>query len=79
METNNDLFETQKLLLINNLKEIQQLQNSIEKFKLENKDQFIDFILGIIEVIDTYEKAEESIIERELNKDENSSLIALIV
>lgn len=75
MKTENDIFETQKLLLINNLKEIQQLNNSVEKCKLENTDQFMDFILGIIEVIDTYEKAEESIIERELNKDENSKFI----
>ena len=75
MKTKNDLFETQKLLLVNNLKEIQQLNNSVEKCKLENTDQLMDFILGIIEVIDTYEKAEESIIERELNKDENSKFI----
>jgi len=75
MKTKNDLFEIQKLLLVNNLKEIKRLKNSVEKCKLENTDQFMDFILGIIEVIDTYEIAEELIVERELNKDENSKFI----
>lgn len=75
METKKDLFETQKLLLVNNLKEIQQLKKLLEKCKLANKDQFMDFVLGIIEVIDTYEKAEELIIERGLNKDKNSKFI----
>ena len=75
MKTKNDLFEIQKLLLVNNLKEIKRLNNSVEKCKLENTDQFMDFILGIIEVIDTYEIAEELIVERELNKDENSKFI----
>jgi len=75
MKTKNNIFEIQKLLLVNNLKEIKRLKNSLEKCKLEHTDQFVDFILGIIEVIDTYEKAEESIIERELNKDKNSKFI----
>jgi len=74
MKTKNDLFEMQKLL-INNLKEIIKLKNSVKNCKEENTDQFMDFILGIIEVIDTYEKAIELIVERELNKDENSKFI----
>ena len=75
MKTKKDLFESLKLLLVNNLKEIKQLKNSVEKCKDKNNDQFMDFVLGIIEVMDTYERAEELIIERGLNKDKNSKFI----
>ena len=72
---NKDIFENQRLLLIDHLKEIQHLQNSIEKNKLEKIDQFTEMILGIIEVIDTYEKADEAITERNLDKDDNSKFV----
>ena len=69
------LFSDQKAELTVNLKNIQQLHNLTEKYKLEKQDQFLDLIIGIIEVIDTFEKSEEAIIERNLNTHENSQKI----
>jgi len=69
------LFSDQKAELTDNLKNIQQLHNLTEKYKLEIQDQFLDLIIGIIEVIDTFEKSEEAINERNLNADENSQKI----
>jgi molecular chaperone GrpE len=69
------LFSDQKAELTDNLKNIQQLHNLTEKYKLEKQDQFLDLIIGIIEVIDTFEKSEEAINERNLNADENSQKI----
>jgi molecular chaperone GrpE (heat shock protein) len=69
------LFSDQKAELTDNLKNIQQLHNLSEKYKLEKQDQFLELIIGIIEVIDTFEKSEEAINERNLNADENSQKI----
>jgi len=69
------LINDQKSELTDNLRNIQQLRNITEEYKLEKQDQFTDLILGIIEVIDTFEKAEESINERNLNTDDNSQRI----
>ena len=69
------LFSDQKAELTDNLKNIQQLHNLTEKYKLEKQDQFLDLIIGIIEVIDTFEKSEEAINERNLNADEDSQKI----
>ena len=69
------LFSDQKAELTDNLKKIQQLHNLTEKYKLEKRDQFRDLIIGIIEVIDTFEKSEKVIIEKNLNTDENTQKI----
>ncbi len=61
--------------LTDQLTENQNLRNLVEKLKIEKKDQFIYLILGIIEVIDTFESAERSIKEKKLNKDEDSQKI----
>lgn len=71
----NKLLDRQKVELTFNLKKIQKLQNLTEKFKLEKKDLFMQLILGIIEVIDTFERAEEAINEQNLNTDDNSQKI----
>jgi len=70
-----ELINDQKAELTENLKRIQHLHNLTEKYKLEKQDQFHDLIIGIIEVIDTFEKSEEAINERKLNTEENSQRI----
>lgn len=69
------LFSDQKAVLTDNLKNIQQLHNLTEKYKLEKQDQFLDLITGIIKVIDTFENSEKAINERNLNIDDNTQKI----
>ena len=69
------LISDQKAELTDNLKTIQQLHNLTDKYKVEKQDQFLNLILGIIEVIDTFENAEKAINERNLNTDDNSQRI----
>ncbi len=75
MDKKNRIFDDQKTELISHLKEIQRLQNLVEKTKLDKQDQFEELILGVIDVIDTYEQAENTISERNLNDSDNSKLI----
>jgi len=69
------LFSDQKAELTDNLKTILELKNSEDRCETEKKDQFNKLIIGIIEVIDTFENAEEGINERNLNTDDNSQRI----
>lgn len=75
MDRFKDLVKSQEDELTTRLQEIQQLRNLAERCEIEKKDQFREFVLGIIEVIDTFEKAEEAIKERNLNSTEESSKI----
>ena len=50
------------------LREIVSLKNNIDELENEKKDQFKKLILGIIDVIDSFERAEEGLIEKQLNK-----------
>ena len=75
MKTSINPFASLHILLKNKLKEIQKLKNLVEKKELENKDQFRNMILGIIEVVDTHENAKGSIFERNLDKENNSAFI----
>src|SRR5690554_2681133 len=70
-----NLLSEQELVLTANLKEIQQLNNLVEKTNLEKKDEFLSLIIGIIEVIDTFEKSEEAISERGLNNSDETQKI----
>lgn len=70
-----NLLNEQKADLTNNLIEIQQLKNQLEKNQQEKKDEFLSLITGIIEVIDTFEKSEEAIIERNLNTTDDTQKI----
>ena len=69
------LIIDQKAELTVNLKTIKQSRILAEKYKLEKQDQFLDLVIGIIEVIDTFEKSQDAINERNLNKDDNSQRI----
>jgi len=50
------------------LREIVSLKNNIDELENEKKDQFKKLILGIIDVIDSFERAEEGLIEKQLRK-----------
>jgi len=52
------------------LQEIVALKNNIDELEIEKKDQFKKLILGIIDVVDSFERAEEGLIEKQLNKTE---------
>jgi len=76
MNKNLDVLEGQQIVeLTEKLTEIQNLKNSVEKMQLEKKDLFHALILGIIEVIDTYENAERYIKEKELDGQQDSKKI----
>lgn len=66
------IYDELNALQKSNLSQIKELKNKIERIELDKHDQFIDLVNGIIDVIDTFEKAEEVIIEKELNKSEES-------
>jgi molecular chaperone GrpE (heat shock protein) len=54
------------------LSEIVDLNNKLIKLNEEKNNLFSELILDIIEVIDTYEKAEEILIERGFDKNDES-------
>jgi len=66
------IYDELNALQKSNLSQIKELKNKIERIELDKHDQFLDLVNGIIDVIDTFEKAEEVIIEKELNKSEES-------
>ena len=55
---------TQNLLSVNNLK------NGIEQKDLEKHDQLKDISLSIIDILDSFERVEEGLIEKGLDKNE---------
>jgi len=58
-----------------NLIEIVDLKNKLESSIQEGHDLFINIVLDIIDVIDTFEKAEEVILDKGLGKAEGGSKI----
>jgi molecular chaperone GrpE (heat shock protein) len=57
-----------KELIIHNLQENNNLKNEVEKKELEKQDQLKAISLSIIDILDSFERLEESLIEKELNK-----------
>ena len=65
-----------ELLIIQNLKASNALMNEIEQKENEKHDLLKDISLNIIDIIDSFERIEESIIEKEYDKiDEVSKTI----
>jgi len=58
-----------------NLIEIVDLKNKLESSIQEGHDLFLNIVLDIIDVIDTFEKAEEVILDKGLGKAEGGSKI----
>lgn len=55
-------------LIIQNLKSTNLLKNQVEQKENEKHDLLKDISLNIIDIIDSFERIEESIIEKEYNK-----------
>ncbi|MBC6490659.1 nucleotide exchange factor GrpE [Flavihumibacter stibioxidans] len=55
-------------LIVQNLKSTNLLKNELEKKENEKHDLLKDISLNIIDIIDSFERIEESIIEKEYNK-----------
>jgi len=51
------------------------LTNTIEKKEIEIKDLSNEYYLGIIDIIDSFERVEEYIVEKNLNKSDNEKKI----
>ena len=70
-----DKIDELEKILTTNLIEINSLKNSLESKEIERQDLFKDIILGIIDAIDAYERVEESLIERGMDKNEENAKI----
>lgn len=57
-----------KQLIVQNLKSANLLKNEVERKENEKHDLLKDISLNIIDIIDSFERIEESIIEKEYNK-----------
>jgi molecular chaperone GrpE (heat shock protein) len=60
---------TSQLLKINNLK------NEVDAKETEKQDLFKEILLGIIDLADTFERVEEGLIERGIDKNEESGKV----
>jgi molecular chaperone GrpE (heat shock protein) len=64
-------------LIVQNLKSTNLLKNEVERKENEKHDLLKDISLNIIDIIDTFERIEESIIEKEYHKiDEVSKTVS---
>lgn len=54
--------------LTTSLREVVSLKNNIEVLKNEKRDQFKKLVLGIIDVVDSFERSEKVLIEKQLDK-----------
>ncbi len=64
-------------LIVQNLKSTNLLKNEVERKENEKHDLLKDFSLNIIDIIDSFERIEESIIEKEYHKiDEVSKTVS---
>jgi molecular chaperone GrpE (heat shock protein) len=57
---------------IQNLQTINKFKNEVELKELDKHDQLIDICRGIIESLDTFDKVEEWLIEKELHNNEHA-------
>jgi len=62
-------------LIINNLHQINSLKNDVKKKEIEIRDQLKDFALGIIDVLDSFERISENLIEKGLDNSEDGSRV----
>jgi len=63
-------------ILIQNLRLSNSLKNEVEKKDIEKHDQLKDLALGIIDILDSFDRIEESIIEKGLDKNEDANKIS---
>lgn len=68
---NDSIKELQKIITLN-LQSANNLKNEVEKKVNEKHDQLIEITKGIIESLDTFDKVDEWLIEKGLDKNEDS-------
>ncbi|MBK6730611.1 MAG: nucleotide exchange factor GrpE [Bacteroidetes bacterium] len=60
-------------LIVLNLQSANNFKNEAEKKENEKHDQLKDISLGIIDILDSFERVEESLIEKGMDKNEEAS------
>ena len=68
---NDSLTELENLITLN-LQSVNNLKNEVEKKENEKHDQLKDISLGIIETLDSFDKVDEWMIEKGLDKSDDS-------
>jgi molecular chaperone GrpE (heat shock protein) len=71
---NDSIIELQHLITIN-LQSTSSLKNEVEKKENEKHDQLKAISLGIIDILDSFERVEEGLIEKRLDKNEEANKI----
>ncbi len=69
---NESMTELENLITIN-LQSTNNLKNEVEKKENEKHDQLKDISLGMIDILDSFERVEEGLIEKGLDKNEEAS------
>jgi molecular chaperone GrpE (heat shock protein) len=67
----NDLIKDLEKIIIENLQTSNALKNELEKKETEKHDQLKDIALGIIDILDSFERVEEGLIEKGMNNNED--------
>lgn len=69
----NDSIKELETIIVQNLQSTNNLKNEVEKKENEKHDQLKDISLGIIDILDSFERVEESLIEKGVDKNEEAS------
>ncbi|MBP9923482.1 MAG: nucleotide exchange factor GrpE [Bacteroidia bacterium] len=69
---NDSMTELENLIVLN-LQSANNFKNEAEKKENEKHDQLKDISLGIIDILDSFERVEESLIEKGMDKNEEAS------
>lgn len=69
----NDLIKELENIIIQNLQSTNNLKNEVERKVNEKHDQLKDISLGIIDILDSFERVEESLIEKGIDKNEEAN------
>ena len=71
---NDSMTELENLIVLN-LQSANHYKNEAEKKENEKYDQLKDISLGIIDILDSFERVEESLIEKAIDKNEEASKV----
>ncbi len=62
-------------IIIKNLQSANNLKNEVEQKENEKHDQLKDLALGIIDILDSFERVEEGLIEKGLDRSDDTSKV----
>ena len=69
---NDSMTELENIITLN-LQSANNLKNELEKKENEKHDQLKDISIGMIDILDSFERVEESLIEKGMDKNEEAS------